>query len=183
MLQEHHQKEGDVMITKSMDIGQHRERLVRVGIVMFLVLFVLMLMLGIALLWRTDDQLSLGHITTVPVGGVAYVPVAQPVEQTFFGTRSRPTRRPVVGPVYLVRPSPTEVLVFAQRDPHNGCLLTWQPNEQYFIDPCHGSTYAYTGAYVRGPARRGLDRFPASIRSDGEILIRAVTLTPGLPAR
>lgn len=171
------------MIAMRTDIGQQRERLVCVGMIAVMMLLVLLLILGIAVLWRIDAQLSLGNIAEIPVGGVAYYPVAQPIQVTFFGIQQRARARPVVGPVYLVRPSPTHVLVFAQRDPRNGCLVTWQPSDKYFIDPCHGSTYAYTGEHVRGPARRGLNQVAVHVRTNGEILIRRTVLIPGPSAQ
>jgi len=35
---------------------------------------------------------------------------------------------------------------------HLGCTFPWNPNDQQFQCPCHGSLYAPDGSVVRGPA-------------------------------
>ncbi len=42
---------------------------------------------------------------------------------------------------------------------HLGCLYEWRSDETRFECPCHGSRFEITGEYIKGPARRSLDRF------------------------
>jgi nitrite reductase/ring-hydroxylating ferredoxin subunit len=74
-------------------------------------------------------------------------------------------------PVLLFRDAAGDVRAFYGRDPRNGCPVVWAGDEHHFIDPCHGSTYTSTGAYVRGPSLRDLDQFGVSIDEDGWIAI------------
>lgn len=53
---------------------------------------------------------------------------------------------------------------------HLGCLPKWQDARNRFECPCHGSKFEEDGAYIEGPAPRGLDRFPATITfTNGEV--------------
>jgi len=46
---------------------------------------------------------------------------------------------------------------------HLGCLPKWNENNFRFECPCHGSNFELDGAYIGGPAPRGLDRFVATV--------------------
>lgn len=46
---------------------------------------------------------------------------------------------------------------------HLGCLPKWEPVNNRFACPCHGSQYFLDGRWITGPAPRGLDRFPLTI--------------------
>jgi cytochrome b6-f complex iron-sulfur subunit len=62
---------------------------------------------------------------------------------------------------------------------HLGCLPKWEPGNNRFACPCHGSQYQLDGRYIVGPAPRGLDRFPLSITlASGEVRTNA---TDGQP--
>ncbi|MFW5709188.1 MAG: ubiquinol-cytochrome c reductase iron-sulfur subunit [Chloroflexota bacterium] len=62
---------------------------------------------------------------------------------------------------------------------HLGCLPGWNENNFRFECPCHGSKFEIDGAYIEGPAPRGLDRFNAVITfTDGTT---AITPADGSP--
>jgi cytochrome b6-f complex iron-sulfur subunit len=46
---------------------------------------------------------------------------------------------------------------------HLGCLPKWEPQNNRFACPCHGSQYTLDGSWITGPAPRPLDVFPATI--------------------
>lgn len=46
---------------------------------------------------------------------------------------------------------------------HLGCLPKWQPANNRFECPCHGSKFQLDGTYITGPAPRNMDRFVATI--------------------
>lgn len=57
---------------------------------------------------------------------------------------------------------------------HLGCLPKWEPVNERFACPCHGSQYELDGRYITGPAPRGLDRFPVTLTlADGTIRTNA----------
>ncbi len=57
---------------------------------------------------------------------------------------------------------------------HLGCTFPWNPNDQQFQCPCHGSRYAPDGTVIRGPAPLPLKLFHVAVL-DNSILISAWT--------
>lgn len=47
---------------------------------------------------------------------------------------------------------------------HLGCSV--RPGERQLQCPCHGSSFDLTGAVIRGPAQRPLNRYPVSVSGD-----------------
>lgn len=62
---------------------------------------------------------------------------------------------------------------------HLGCLPKWVTANTRFECPCHGSKFEADGAYIEGPAPRGLDRFPVTITfTNGDVESNAGTGDP-----
>lgn len=59
---------------------------------------------------------------------------------------------------------------------HLGCTFPWNPLDQQFQCPCHGSLYAPDGSVVRGPAPLPLKIVQVNV-SDNSILISPWTAT------
>ena len=53
---------------------------------------------------------------------------------------------------------------------HLGCSVPHCSKSMLFECPCHGSKYRLTGEYFGGPAPRGLDRFPITIKG-GKVVV------------
>ena len=53
---------------------------------------------------------------------------------------------------------------------HLGCSVPHCSKSMLFECPCHGSKYRLTGEYYQGPAPRGLDRFPISVKG-GKVVV------------
>lgn len=53
--------------------------------------------------------------------------------------------------------------------PHLGCTVPWASAEDRFHCPCHGSIYEKNGAYVGGPAPRGLDLMRVKVDRAGNV--------------
>jgi cytochrome b6-f complex iron-sulfur subunit len=49
---------------------------------------------------------------------------------------------------------------------HLGCVVPWNPSENKFMCPCHGSQYDSTGKVVRGPAPLSLALAHADVVDD-----------------
>lgn len=162
------------MIDAAAQIGQQRERWVYVGLMCSAVLLLTIGVLGLWFLRQPDTRLRLGNANQLRVGLPLVVrPVSRANQQDHSSWVTNL-------PMYLVRRSPTEILVFVQHDPRSGCMISWQMSEQHFLDPCHGSAYTITGEYVRGPSGRDLKRVPVQITGEGEIMLSNQTLNADL---
>jgi menaquinol-cytochrome c reductase iron-sulfur subunit len=58
--------------------------------------------------------------------------------------------------------------------PHEGCSVSWRDESNDFFCPCHDSIFSPDGAWVSGPARRGLDPLPTR-EKDGMLQIKFQT--------
>ena len=84
-------------------------------------------------------------------------------------------------PILVVNHPQHGILALSLFDPHLGCRVglasDWYsgigrplPAEIAFVNPCHGEKYDLAGAYVAGPAPRGMDRYRVTVRQ-GEIAV------------
>lgn len=55
-------------------------------------------------------------------------------------------------------------IALSQQCTHNRCKVNYLPTEQVILCPCHSSLFSLTGAVLRGPARRPLQRYPVTLQ-------------------
>ena len=165
------------MVASGMQIARRRERWIYLGILSWLMLASISGIACLAFLWQPDSRPRLGDIDDLAIGAVVQRDLVLPATAPRHRRADTPLQVANV-PIYVVRLSATEVIALSQRDPRSGCHVAWQLATREFIDPCHGSTYEQTGEYVRGPARRGLDRFPVEVNRSGEIVVTSLAATP-----
>jgi Rieske Fe-S protein len=67
-----------------------------------------------------------------------------------------------------------------QKCPHLGCKVPWVESAELFECPCHGSVYNLIGEYQKGPAPRGMDRFPITIEND-RVMVDTSSVVEGPP--
>lgn len=60
---------------------------------------------------------------------------------------------------------------------HLGCVVPWNPNENKFMCPCHGSQYNSEGKVVRGPAPLSLALVHATVTEDDKLSLTQWTET------
>jgi cytochrome b6-f complex iron-sulfur subunit len=73
------------------------------------------------------------------------------------------------------------LMALYQRCVHLGCRVPFCLQSQWFECPCHGSKYSRAGEYKLGPAPTGLQRFPLSVDSSGNLLVDTSIILPGPP--
>ena len=61
--------------------------------------------------------------------------------------------------------------ILSQKCPHLGCRVPECKTSQWFECQCHGSQYNRAGEKKAGPAPRGMDRFPATIAANGDVVV------------
>ncbi len=72
------------------------------------------------------------------------------------------------------------IIVLSQKCPHLGCRVPECATSQWFECQCHGSQYNRVGEKKAGPAPRGMDHFPATIASNGDVTINTGASVPGM---
>lgn len=61
-------------------------------------------------------------------------------------------------------------IALSQQCTHNRCKVNYAPTERVIICPCHGSLFSLSGAVLRGPARRPLQRYPVTLQN-GRVVV------------
>ena len=70
---------------------------------------------------------------------------------------------------------------------HLGCLYKWEPSNNRFECPCHGSKFNREGFYIEGPAPRSLDQFRIEVVQGDAVVAETIDVgdtivAPALPA-
>ena len=107
-----------------------------------------------------------GRVTLGLLPGVAEesVQAARGLAKTFFQPPKERTILPGHGGETAVRGEKAGVyreddgkaLAVSLRCPHLGCQLTWNPDENSWDCPCHGSRFDKEGHLLSGPAQKDL---------------------------
>jgi nitrite reductase/ring-hydroxylating ferredoxin subunit len=128
-------------------------------------------------LWpRGDDVFS---PVRIPVGSVDDFKVGQPV---YF----KPNED---AQFWVVRLDDETLIALSASDPRNGCTLPWRPqytfnNQQgWFLEPCHGSLYDITGKRVFGPTGWNMDRYEVQVNSGQVRVLVGEQHTTCVPSR
>ena len=104
------------------------------------------------------DSIDLGPLANYPVG----VP-----------TRSETVRTKVNGwertatsyGLFVLRTGESDVRVFSDICTHLGCRVSWHPDQQHYISPCHDGHFDIVGNVVSGPPPRPLDEYMTKIEN------------------
>jgi len=68
--------------------------------------------------------------------------------------------------IMVVRVSDTQVAALSAICTHSGCENLYTSSSKTLDCPCHGSQFSLTGAVLRGPARRSLRVYGASLANN-----------------
>ncbi len=114
-----------------------------------------------------DAHISLGQIQDYPIG--------IPTRFNFTRTKVNGWGRTAVNySLYVVRINENEVHVFSDVCTHLGCHVSWHPDVEHYISPCHNGHFDVMGKNINGPPPRPLDEFGTNIEG-GNLF---VTLPP-----
>ena len=76
--------------------------------------------------------------------------------------------------IMVIRMSTADVIALSAICTHAACSMNFLPDRQLLDCPCHGSQFAEDGSVVRGPARRPLKVYAATLDTTGN----TITITP-----
>jgi Rieske Fe-S protein len=113
---------------------------------------------------------DLGPVDSFPQGETRLVAFDNPLRQPWDGITSQAgvfVRYQGAGP-----DAQPDFLVLSVHCAHLGCPVTWFPQSQLFLCPCHGGVYYADGAHASGPPPRGLFHCVWRVRG-GQLELRA----------
>jgi Rieske Fe-S protein len=104
------------------------------------------------------DSIDLGPLENYPVG--------IPTRFDFTLTKVNGWERTATNyGLYVVRKSDSEVRVFSDICTHLGCRVSWHPDQEHYISPCHDGHFDIVGNVISGPPPRPLDEFTTRIEA------------------
>ena len=111
-----------------------------------------------------SDLIALGPLENYPVG--------LPTRFDFTRTKVNGWERTSVNyGLFVVRKSESEVRVFSDICTHLGCRVSWHPDVEHYISPCHDGHFDIMGKNISGPPPRPLDEFITRIE-DGNLVVQ-----------
>ncbi len=118
--------------------------------------------------WR-----SLGSASAFRIGETVEAAYDDPSPLPWAGQTARTA-------VWLRRNSANSFVAFAVNCTHLGCPVSWSPDAQLFLCPCHGGVYYGDGTVAGGPPPRPLPQYQTRIQDGNvEILTRPLPVTEG----
>ncbi|WP_456433605.1 QcrA and Rieske domain-containing protein [Thermosulfuriphilus sp.] len=67
---------------------------------------------------------------------------------------------------FFLLETPKGPLALLRRCPHLGCPVSYQPEKNLFVCPCHQSRFELNGRYISGPAKKDLTRLVVEKKKD-----------------
>ena len=112
---------------------------------------------------KTESWVSLGPLENYPIN--------EPTLFSFTQARLNGWEKTVNSfGVYVLRKNQDDVITYSNVCTHLSCRVTWHPDRQLFICPCHDGQFNEQGDVVAGPPPRPLDRYENKIE-DGTLFI------------
>ena len=141
------------------------------------------LILGIPLIRAIINAAPTGALRWTKAGDISSLPVGQPRGMRFtMSSTDAYLHKEVMNSVWVVKTSPSELMVFSPICPHLGCRYDWDPQTDHFVCPCHASVFTITGQVVGGPAPRPLDTLPFKVEN-GVLYVQWERFQVGIPQK
>lgn len=107
----------------------------------------------------------------IDLGPLENFPVGIPTRFEFTRTKVNGWERTATNyGLYVVRLDNNEVRVFSDICTHLGCRVTWHPDQEHYISPCHDGHFDVLGNVISGPPPRPLDEYTTRIEN-GNLIV------------
>ncbi len=108
----------------------------------------------------------------IPLGPLKDYPIGAPKLFNFTRSQINGWEKTVLSyGVFVVRPDETQLLVLSNICTHLACRVSWHPDIQNYVSPCHNGHFDMVGNVISGPPPRPLDEFITKIE-DGNLFIK-----------
>jgi len=108
----------------------------------------------------------------IPLGPLKNYPIGMPKPFSFTRSQINGWEKTVLSyGVFVVRQDETQLLVLSNVCTHLACRVSWYPDIQNYVSPCHNGHFDILGNVVSGPPPRPLDEFVTKIE-DGNLFIQ-----------
>jgi menaquinol-cytochrome c reductase iron-sulfur subunit len=112
----------------------------------------------------------------IPLGSMEDYPIGVPTRFNFTRARVNGWEKAVISyGVYILRKNDGQVKVFSDICTHLGCRVTWHPDIQEYVSPCHDGHFDIDGYVTKGPPPRPLDQYETKIDQEGDLYIHLMT--------
>ncbi len=102
----------------------------------------------------------------IPVGSLENYEVGVPKLFSFNLTEINGWEQTVLNfGAFVVRKSNNEALVLSNICTHLACRVSWHPDIQNYVSPCHNGHFDINGIVLSGPPPRPLDEFRTKIEN------------------
>lgn len=108
----------------------------------------------------------------IPLGPLKNYPIGAPKLFNFTRSQVNGWEKTVLSyGVFVVRQDETQLLVLSNICTHLACRVSWHPDIQNYVSPCHNGHFDMVGNVISGPPPRPLDEFVTKIE-DGNLFIQ-----------
>ncbi len=109
---------------------------------------------------KTEDE------TVMDLGPLDKYPLGIPTLFEFTRTKVNGWERTGLSyGVFVLRQTKKDVRVFSDICTHLACRISWHPDVQHYISPCHDGHFDIAGNNISGPPPRPLDEFVTKIEN------------------
>ena len=107
-----------------------------------------------------------GKESWISVGPLENYPMGEPTPFNFTRTKINGWERTTNSyGVYVIRLSDTDIKILSNICTHLSCRVTWRPEAQAYVCPCHDAKFDKNGGVISGPPPRALDPYTYKIEN------------------
>jgi len=107
---------------------------------------------------KEEAWISLGPLENYPLG--------TPAPFNFTRTKVNGWEKTIISyGGFVLRKDESQVKVFSNICTHLGCRVSWHPDLQEYVSPCHDGHFDIDGKVTKGPPPRPLDQYETKVEN------------------
>jgi len=102
----------------------------------------------------------------IPLGPISNYPIGSPAPFNFTRSTVNGWEKTVLSyGVFILRKDENQVKVLSNICTHLGCRVSWHPDIQEYVSPCHDGHFDIDGNVTKGPPPRPLDQYETKVEN------------------